>query len=150
MKNFISLLLFALSTQAATITVAWDDDTNIGVTYEVHYGPTNATYTNFVASTTKTATLTNLASGARYYMAVRAVGSAGVKSDFSNEINHVTPINNPSGTRVVTQVSQSINGPWIDLATNDMPDGFTFSRGKILLAKKTQMQMPPLPPGFRP
>jgi hypothetical protein len=131
------LLLSLVTAPAASVGVAFDDDINQGVTYRLHWGTNTRSYPfSMNIGTNKIGTITNLNSGTRYFFAATAVGASGVASDFSNEIQHVTPIVPPTNTRAVTNVTQaavSPQGPWKNIALQvvDLPEPYSFARVEI-------------------
>jgi predicted hotdog family 3-hydroxylacyl-ACP dehydratase len=80
--------------QAADVQLAWDPSPSPEVTgYHLYWGPASRSYdqqqdVGFDTS----ATVTNLVAGTTYYFAVTAYESAGLESDFSNEVVYEPPL----------------------------------------------------------
>jgi len=93
--SFLALLPWS-SVAAPSITLAWNASTGTNVAgYHLYYGGTSGSYTNTVdAGTNTSVTVSNLSAGATYYFAATAYDSAGIESDFSNEINYTVPTPN--------------------------------------------------------
>ena len=83
------------TTTTARVVLAWDASPSAEVVgYNVYWGSAPRFYTNLVATTNLTATITNLHRGSTYYFAATAFTSAGLESDFSNEVSY-TPAARP-------------------------------------------------------
>ena len=123
MKTLITLLLTALSLNAASVIVGWDQNPvadNI-TGYKVYWGTNSRTYfwTNSVSGTNTQATLTNLSNGQRYSIAVTAVNPLG-ESDYSAELTYTVPAvpRAPTNLRILGVLQASYSGergPWINL-----------------------------------
>lgn len=75
-----------------SVPLAWNPSRTPNVTYKLYYGPATGFYTNSVATTTTSATVTGLDSNAiGYWFAVVAVDAQGQESDFSNEVTDFAP-----------------------------------------------------------
>ena len=92
-------LLFALITlpvtaaYAADVTLAWDPNTEPGITgYKIYWGPSSGNYTSSkdVGNNTS-ATITGLDEGKTYYFAATAYNSDGIESGFSRQISYTIP-----------------------------------------------------------
>lgn len=116
----ISLLLSVLATAAASVTLAWDSnsETNL-IGYRLYSGTATRTYSRVdsVAAPITTVTLTNMVAGQRYFFAATAVVAGGLESDYSSEIAYLIPVTAPQSLRIVItlQGAQIIDGPWSDL-----------------------------------
>lgn len=135
----LAACLVATFAQGASVTLAWNanPETNL-VTYQIYYGTASRAYSNVISVGLVTQfTVTNLATSTRYYFAVTAMNSFNGQSDFSAEVNTVTPVSVPTGLRVITnslQGAASPQGPWTNLAsyTFEVPsNSITFYRGKL-------------------
>jgi hypothetical protein len=94
--------LFSSSASAADIRLAWDPNPETDIAgYVVLYGTSSGTLTNKVdVGLVTDTTLTALADGTPYYVAVQAYNAAGTFSNPSAEVMYVTP----SPTPVLTAV----------------------------------------------
>ncbi len=83
------LFLQSVFHAAAQITVAWNASSDPQVVgYRIYYGPTAQTYTNALSAGHATSfTLSNLVVGSAYYLALTAVSSNSLESDFSAEVS---------------------------------------------------------------
>jgi hypothetical protein len=79
---------FSVPARGQSVTLAWGRSTNQDVVgYNVHYGGAAQTYTNVVAVGDVTnVTISGLLPGTVYFFAATAVNSAGLESEFSNEV----------------------------------------------------------------
>ena len=97
--------LFALPVLADQVVLTWDapvDTTGI-VGYRLYWGPDARVYTNSITcATCKTNTVSGLRPNFRYYFAATSVGTNGLESDFSNEVNWMST-NKPSRVLNVRQ-----------------------------------------------
>ncbi|MCX7590677.1 MAG: immunoglobulin domain-containing protein [Kiritimatiellae bacterium] len=91
----VGLSLLTTTVHAASVTLAWDPPTENTdgtpltdlVAYNVYYGQATRSYPWKVpVESIPEATITDLADGTTYYFAVTAVNSAGIESDFSEEL----------------------------------------------------------------
>ena len=134
MKIILGLLLLSVCACFAaaptnaplTVRVDWDASPDAGVTGYRVWWSTNSFYGAAKgepllgrqgAGTNCTATVSNLAPGARYYLVVTATNAAGLESDFSNEAYWDAPaVPRPPRVRVVVQVvlesTRQAGGPW--------------------------------------
>lgn len=104
-----AVLVWLASTQAAGaagLTVAWNPNSEANVaSYVVSYGPASGVQSGTVsvnASVTRVR-IENLNAGARYYLRVRAVNSAGQLSGPSSEVNGVAGTTLPAAPSGSTQ-----------------------------------------------
>lgn len=107
-----SLLLFlSLAAEAATVTLAWDAETDPNVVgYNVYQGNASKNYTNmFHAGNVTSLTISNLTPGATYYFAATAYTLAGLESQFSNEAVYNAPTNTGSPPVFTIQPQSSTN-----------------------------------------
>jgi hypothetical protein len=88
------LLLFALCCKAdQSVTLAWDPNTDPEVTGAIMYygnASRNYPYHTNLGNVTR-ATVNGLQAGLTYYFAVTATNSAGLESDYSNEVSASIP-----------------------------------------------------------
>ncbi len=109
---FLSFLLisslFSQDAQAGQTTLAWDPNTDAGLSgYKVYLGNASRSYQSSLDVGNKTnATVTNLQEGATYYFAVTAYDSSRNESSYSNEVVYTIPA---ACTYSVSPVSQSFN-----------------------------------------
>jgi hypothetical protein len=90
----VALRFLPASSHAARVTLAWDANSEPDVAgYKIHYGPTSRTYSFVVeAGNVTTHTISNLQEGLTYFFAATAYSSAGLESDFSEEVSHTVPL----------------------------------------------------------
>lgn len=93
-----ALLLFGLLTRGQLVptnpppwlSLAWDapaiPPSSIS-NYKVYWGGSSGVYSNTVATTNLTVSITNFARGSTYFFAATTVGTNGLESVFSNEIS---------------------------------------------------------------
>ena len=80
--------LFALTTDAKSVTLAWDVDSDPSVVgYRLYYGISSGNYTqNTDVGNGTTVTITNLTVGYTYFFVVRAYNAFGLESPTSNVV----------------------------------------------------------------
>lgn len=98
-KMFLAIASLALvfGLRAATLTVTWTNgDNTTAVSNMVYYGTSSGVYTGavMVPFAQTTVTLSNLASGVRYYVAAQCTDGMDA-SPYSNEANAKTKLNPP-------------------------------------------------------
>jgi hypothetical protein len=95
----------AVAAQAQSTTLAWDLNTDPDVKgYIVSYGTASGSYVKSVdAGNVNQFTVTGLDISLDYYFAVQAYNSAGLKSDYSNEVRLPAPV--PPGTTVISSLT---------------------------------------------
>lgn len=124
MKNLlvIALLLFPALTRAATVTFAWDanSETNIAG-YRLYTGNSSRNYTtsNDFGNVTS-GTLSGLNNSSRYYHALTAFNTAGLESDFSSEVVALTPVPVVTGFMASGTTESSVTLVWNAPAANIM------------------------------
>jgi hypothetical protein len=101
--GFLALTLFAASgpslKAAQSVTLGWDRSTDAVAGYRVHYGGASKAYSMRRDVGRETgAVISGLKEGATYYFAVTAYSSAGLESDFSNELRYTVPVSPDSAT----------------------------------------------------
>lgn len=101
MKKLLLVLLFCFicipkSGFAATVTLAWDASTTTSVTgYKIYVSTTTMVYGNGIdVGKVLTYTVPNLLEGTKYYFVATAY-NPGAESDYSNEVNTITPWSKP-------------------------------------------------------
>lgn len=100
----------ALSANAASVTLAWDNSPETDVTaYRVYVGTVSRGYsTTTTVSNVTSLRLTNLVAGVKYYFAVTARNLAGLESDYSQEISFTpstAPVVPPNGATLTLRVN---------------------------------------------
>ncbi len=90
------------------IPLAWNASPG-AVLYHIYYGVASRIYTNFVVSSTTNATV-SAPDSSDLYMAVTAVNSIGLESDFSNEVTTAPPSNRI--VRFFVDTATNLSGPW--------------------------------------
>lgn len=119
----LALTLCALTASAASVTLAWDANTETDLAgYNLYIGTNTRQYSTVIpAGLATTITTTNLALGVTNYFAVTAFNTAGLESDFSNEVFWRPPVkpSAPKQLRITAtlQAGASVTGPWDDLAS---------------------------------
>jgi fibronectin type 3 domain-containing protein len=94
----------------STIQVTWSGPAGASA-YDVRYGTSSGSYTT-LSSVTSPYTITGLASGTNYYIAVRARNLIGTGSSFqTSEVTQVTPLAAPTGL-VANAISSQVNLSW--------------------------------------
>ncbi len=96
------------ATNIWNIPLAWNPSPG-AVLYRLYYGVASRIYTNFIAASTTTATVSVLDSS-DYYFAVTAVDSLGRQSDFSSEVTTAQPQNRI--LRFFVDTATNLAGPW--------------------------------------
>ncbi len=96
------------ATNIWNIPLAWNASPG-AVLYHIYYGVASRIYTNFVVSSTTNATV-SAPDSSDLYMAVTAVNSIGLESDFSNEVTTAPPQNRI--VRFFVDTATNISGPW--------------------------------------
>jgi hypothetical protein len=101
--GFLALTLFAASgpslKAAQSVTLEWDRSADAVAGYRVHYGEASKAYSTRrdVGKETR-AVINGLKEGATYYFAVSAYSSAGLESQFSNELRYTVPVSPDSAS----------------------------------------------------
>lgn len=102
--TFFVIALLAFAAIAADVRLAWNYDDS-DVKFKVYYGTESGTYTQHVdAGTNRTATVTGLKAGTRYFFAATAY-TPDAESDFSNEVEWMSPILAPGSLRIEVTVT---------------------------------------------
>ena len=123
---------FPLSVQAATVTLAWDPNSEPDlVGYLVHYGTVSGNYQVYMDVGNNTqATISNLQNGGTYYFSVTAYDSSANESGYSNEVAYsVSPACSfsissafksftASGGSGTVGVTGSSGCPWTSVSNN--------------------------------
>jgi hypothetical protein len=104
------LLVFAASAEAATITIAWDRNTESNLAgYIVSYGTAAGQYTQTADVGLSTTWSLNVTDTKTYYFRVQAYNTEGVRSGYSNEASGsagvtTTPPPAPAGSRPIMAI----------------------------------------------
>lgn len=81
------MLLCGISARAVDVTLAWDANKEPNVRYRLYVGTSSRNYhTNYDAGSLTTFAVKNLSATIPYYFAATARNSAGLESDYSNEV----------------------------------------------------------------
>jgi Bacterial Ig domain len=99
------LASFAASTQAQSVTLAWDANPSPGIVgYRLYQGGDSGTYTNVIAVGNVTSNqVSGLIPGATYFFAATDYDTNSLESAFSNEISYTVPLTtNPPPTLSMT------------------------------------------------
>src|SRR5262245_60329234 len=96
----LALCLFAARAEAASVTLAWDANTETDLArYYVGYRTTpSGTETLVNVGNTTTYTLTTAVAGSTYYFRVYAENTSGLRSAPSNEVSALVPTTPPPPT----------------------------------------------------
>jgi fibronectin type 3 domain-containing protein len=80
----------------STVTLGWNANTESDLAgYKLHYGLASGDYAQTVDVGKQTQyTLGELSEGATYYLALTAYNTAGLESDYSNEVTYTRPVSN--------------------------------------------------------
>lgn len=80
--------------QPAQVTLAWDNSPSPNVIgYKIYSGASSGNYSQSTnVGLTNSYTVTNLTEGQAYYFAATAIGTGGLESAYSNEINYIVPL----------------------------------------------------------
>lgn len=107
----LSAALYPTTNRPVWVQLAWDASTDASVTgYRLWYGVASRNYTNTLDVQNKTTgTISNLLASTRYYFAATAYNAAGLESDWSAEINYLTP-DQPRPTNAPAQLHIGTNG----------------------------------------
>ncbi|HAA03994.1 MAG TPA: hypothetical protein DCE18_11535, partial [Syntrophobacteraceae bacterium] len=106
----LSTILFSQPVLAASVTLAWDANTQTGVTgYKIYWGTSSGNYPDSkdVGNVT-TYTVTGLNSGTTYYFVATSHTNTGAESGFSNQVSTTTPVVNTAP--VASSGSLSVSG----------------------------------------
>src|SRR2546422_1037564 len=111
---------------AQSVTLAWDPNLEPDVVgYRLYYGESSTNLSQMLdAGNATNATVSSLLAGHTYYFGVRAYDSAGLVSDFSNQIQFTAPTS--GGNLPPVASNSSVQGP------EDQPiagDGWKVSAG---------------------
>lgn len=120
LKQLLLLLLLTMSAKAATITVAWDanSETNIAG-YRLYYGTSSRVYPTVLdVGKTTMASISNLVSSGQYYIVATAYTTSGLESDYSSELTALTLIPFVSGFLPTNSTASSVTLTWNAPATN--------------------------------
>ncbi len=106
---FVAALLCAADSQAASVTLAWDQSPDPVTGYKIYYG-TQSVLTNpsteVDAGNVLQTTLATLTSGTTYYFALKAYNAYG-QSGFSNEVTYTVPAAGTTTTSTGTATSST-------------------------------------------
>jgi len=120
----LALIAAGAPAQAGTIVLSWDA-TQGATGYHVYYGAQSGNYTDFITTSSTTATISGLQDCAAYYVAVKGFNGAGESPNFSNELSgwprpgvtSATPSTALQGDQIVMDVmgSNFQSGAVVDL-----------------------------------
>lgn len=99
----VFLFSFTANAYAGQVSLSWDASTGPVAGYRIYYGNTSRTVNNNTYASSQnvgntTTTTLNLAEGATYYFAAKAYDSAGIESDFSNEVTKTLSVAAPTAS----------------------------------------------------
>jgi hypothetical protein len=130
----VVLLLFGIAATgwAGDVTVAWNANTETDLAgYKVYVGTAPGAYGNpTIIGAQTTYTITGLAAGTTYYIAVTAYNTSGLESGFSNEVSTTTPGTPPATTRCDIDASGVANAIDLQIMINVIMGARTMPTGK--------------------
>lgn len=150
--NWIAIILASVATcyGEAAVSLSWQPNPEDNLlAYVVHWGETSRADSawpgyydcdQIVYAPTSTFTITNLLSGRRYFVSVKAMAVDGAQSDYSDEAVYVAPgVLTPRPridpvVRVYLEAAESPAGPWSSWQTNDFvipAAGTNFYRSRV-------------------
>lgn len=153
---FISVV--SVTGAASRVTLAWDATTESNVAgFKVYAGTNSGVYTSFAdAGAQTTLTISNLVAGVTYYFAATAYNTAGLESDFSEEISHTVGVGAPEPARLVItdrrdgsfliQVSGSAGGNYTIEYADDLNPGAWQSLGAAMADASGLLAVTNIPP----
>lgn len=128
--RYLILLLSAFSAAAGSVTLAWNHSTSYGVVlYTVYYRTNDAPYVDRVTvpASTNRVTLEGIDDCRTYQFVCTASNGYGSESEYSNQVEYVSPCAAPelpqltTGTfLVITVLEEACDpaGPWEPIGTN--------------------------------
>lgn len=122
----MKILVFILSmlTCSAQVHLAWDPSIDTNVTGAiVYFGNASRNYPWHTNAVGTNATVLGLATGTTWFFAVTATNSAGLESDYSNEVSAAIPLPPPRGLVLRSGVESAPfpTGPWTEIMTTRLP-----------------------------
>jgi hypothetical protein len=107
-----STFLFPFLGHSAQVTLAWDSSQSPNVAgYKIYSGTSPGSYSQFTnVGSTNAYTLTNLTEGMTYYFAATAVGTGGIESAYSNQVNYTVPLSQANQTVYKVTATAGANG----------------------------------------
>jgi hypothetical protein len=134
LMGVLSLLLASLSagTASQNVNLAWNRNSEANITnYRLYYGTQSGAQGQFVdAGNVTSATVPNLSDSTTYFFTLKAVNTAGLQSQSSNEVSYKTA--NPAALALtVNQGTGSGNyvaGTIVPVSAGAAPAGKTFDR----------------------
>lgn len=107
----LSAALYPVTNRPVNVSLAWDNSPSSAVTgYILYWGTGSRNYTNVLdVGKTNFGTISNLVASTRYYFAATAYNAAGLESDWSAEVNWLSP-DQPRPTNPPTQLHIDTNG----------------------------------------
>lgn len=144
MKTLLPILLLAgaLAARPASVTLAWNPNTDLVTGYKVFIGTNSAVYYSsnvVVGPTNTTTTFSNLTGGAAYFFAAKAYRETGtnyIESVFSAEVAWVVSPHAPAGLLVIPEGTNTVSfyfstpgpGPAVVSASADLETWREFAR----------------------
>jgi len=127
----VFLLVGALESFAASVTLQWDANTESDLSgYRVYYGTSSSVYSQSIdVGNVTQATVPDLVGGTTYYFAVTAYNVSGLESAPSNEVSYVTGATNQSP--VVSLTSPAAGGSYTAPATVTMNASASDADGSV-------------------
>ena len=128
------VLFLPLEAHGASLTLAWDSNTDANLAgYKVYYGTASGSYSIVVdVGNCTSLTISSLEAGKTYFFAATAYAASGEESGKSNEIRYDTPV--PGGNlSPVPMASKGTNSYTINASAG--PNGSISPSGNITVMK---------------
>ncbi len=144
----LSVLLYTANSDAAQVTLAWNDPNTSGFVagYNIHYGTASGQYGSTQdVGTNNPATVPGLANGTTYCFVATAYDRSGSESAFSNQVCTTTPVStSPLQSIAVTPANPTIQtggtqqftatGTYSDNSTQNLTSQVTWTSSKPAVA----------------
>lgn len=151
MRFLLPIFLASPLLAAQFVTLQWDANPEPDIaSYAVHWGVQPRTYsvsTN-VGNVTRAAIVIpgslGIISRATNYLAVTALTTNGLESDFSNELTNVAPVGPPTHAILCSGIesADTPDGPWTEVLSTYLP--ITIESNKFY-RPKMDLRFPPMP-----
>ena len=147
LKSLAALFVATCCCGAASVSLAWDPSTDPDVTGAiVYYGNAPRTYPWHTNAVGEAATVLGLGTGKTWYFAVTATNTAGLESDYSNEVSAAIPVPPPRSLVLRSGVESAPTpvGPWTEMFTTRLP--ITVWDSNLFFRPSINLTNPPMPP----
>jgi hypothetical protein len=146
MFRFAICLALVSCCKAASVSLAWDPSTDPEVTGAiVYYGNASRNYPWHTNAVGTNATVLGLGTGKTWYFAVTATNTAGLESDYSNEVSSAIPVPPPRNLVLRSGVESAPTpiGPWTEMFTTRLP--ITVWDSNLFFRPSINLTNPPMP-----